>query len=193
MEENQRLYNEILDIWNNFCIRAELNINKTRKSDITDGVVTKYMFIEAYDKNRNYQMYQTFSHKDSWLGFIEAPHKLICHYESPITKDINMSVWEKSLTDQVSRKNKINSGNSLFDKTFSGSCNDTVFMNRIFQDQEIQNILLNDKLLLLNVVTENKIIKISLKNLNEKYYTVEELEENYKIFKYIVDRIIKSF
>lgn len=191
MEENQRLYSEILDIWKKFCSRIGFNINVYRKSNITNGGATKTLFIEAVDKGENYKLFQTFNQRDFWLEFIDWPNKLNCIYESSVSRDIELSIWEKDFFERIFKSNRIHSGNSLFDSAFSGYSNDKEFMNKVFQDYEIQNILLKERLLILNVKTENSILRISLKNMHDAYYTVEELEHNYKKFKYIVERVLK--
>lgn len=191
MEKNQRLYSEIHDIWKKFCARIDFNINLYRKSDIENGGATKTLFIEAIDKRENYKLFQTFHQRDSWFEFIDGPNKLNCTYESSVSRDIELSIWKKDFFERVFKSNKIYSGNSKFDSTFSGYSNDREFMNNIFQDNEIQNTLLKERLLILNVTTENKILRISLKNMYNTYYTIEELEYNYKIFKSIVERILK--
>lgn len=191
MEENQRLYSEIHDTWKKFCSRIDFNINLYRKSDIGNGGATKTLFIEAIDKRGNYKVFQTFCQRDSWFEFIEGRGVLNCIYESQVIRDIELSIWGKDFFERIFKSNRIHSGNSDFDSTFSGYSNDKEFMNKVFQDYEIQNTLLKERLLILNVTTENKTLRISMKNMYLTYYTLEELEGNYKIFKYIVERILK--
>lgn len=190
--EKRRYYSEIIEIWEKFCSQNDLEISQHRKSEISNGGATKALFIEAIDRTKNYKIFQTFYQADSWLEYIEAPCKLNCIYESQVGQDIELSIWGKDFMERIFRRNRIESGNSEFDSTFSGYSNDKEFMNKVFKDFEIQNILLRERMLLLNVTTENKIIRISLKNMYETYYSLEELKENFKIFKLIVERIMKS-
>jgi hypothetical protein len=192
MNNFPRLYSEIHDIWGKFCSHIDFNINIYRQSEIVDGGASKILFIEAVDKKGNYKISQSFYQADSWTEFVGRPFKLNCIYESPITRDIELSIWGKDFFERIFKSDKIDSGNIEFDRTFSGFSNDKLFMNRVFQDFEIQNILLQERLLVLNVTTENKILKISLKNMNGIYYTVEKLEDNFKTFKHIVEQILKS-
>jgi len=188
--ENRRSYADVLDNWAQFCSKNNLTLEISRKSETSSGGALQYLYFEAINDSKTITILQSFFQADSWLEFVERPHKLNFLFESRSIKDIQLSIWEKDFFERLFKRNKIISGNLEFDSTFSGSCNDMNFMNELFEDIEIQDSLLTNRLLLLNLTTKRDSLRISLKNMQEKYYTTDNLVQHYDIFSRIVDRVL---
>ena len=182
-------YNELLDIWKEFSGRHNLNLTVKKNSDIVDGGTSQHLHVEASDNNNIYKFFQFFIQTESYEKEVGKPYKLNCLYERSSSRKTELSIWEREFFDKIFKTNKIASGNKLFDKTFSAYSNNNKLINIIFSDAEIQNILLNNRLLILNVSTEDNIFRISLKNMVEKVYSSDELDDMFTKFMHITEVI----
>lgn len=77
----------------------------------------------------------------------------------------------------------------IFDKQFSIQSSDKRIAQKILDNAELKKLLIDNKSLILNISSQNRITKIIMKNMFQKTYDIEEYKDFIRNMKSIIDII----
>lgn len=174
---------EVLKNFKSFTEKIEGNLNIPHKSEIVSGGALKYMTIELEKKidNIKIKINQTFSYLFSEPEKLSVTTGLTIIVVKPVKFDFYLHFWHREFFERIFALNKLNSGNTDFDKKYSAKSNNLILTNTIFQNKNVQDLFMYNKFLVFNINSDNKEINIILKNMELKNYNAEEIEKLYFI------------
>lgn len=117
---------------------------------------------------------------------------LILEYSYPNQDKLNISLYKKDWVDRFFKKQKIRTGNGLFDSRFNVESSDKQTALRFFGNSRIQEFFINNPLKVFNIETKKEITKIKLKDMEIKLHSQEELQYLWDEFKYMVKIILNE-
>ena len=135
-------------------------------------------------KDENISVKQLFIKTDYENGVTE---KLRLIYEFENRLDFYLQINRSDFFDRFFRKDRIKTGDTLFDKNFTIKSNDERAVKKIFEKKELQDILIYNKAIILNIKTHDRKTKIELKNMIKKLYSIDEYKNYISGLKHIID------
>ncbi|MDQ1771518.1 hypothetical protein GQR60_09595 [Labilibaculum sp. A4] len=172
---------ETLNNFKDFSSGVGASLKIPTKLDIDSGGALQYLTINIEKEldNSKIVINQTFSYLFSQPEELVAQTGLILTIKKTVRSDFYLHFWQRELMDRIFSKDRINSGNPIFNKTFSVRSNNPNIVNSIFTNSNVQDLFLNNKFLVFNVNSNGREIKIKLKNMVLKKYETEEIENYY--------------
>jgi hypothetical protein len=185
-------YKEVVDGFNAFSVITGGKIIIPCKSDISSGGAVQDLTIELIVEENDAKVIvkQTYSCLFSEPEKLSVQTGLSIVLEKASASNYYLSFWKRSLIEQLFAMNNINSGNTEFNRNFSAKSNIPNVFGTFFNNYDVQNLFLCNKLLVFNIETTDGILKITLKNMNKKAYSVSELQQIFEYFK-IIERNLK--
>jgi hypothetical protein len=184
---------DVLNVFKEFSKKIDAQLNYSAKSDINSGGAIKYLTISIVKKldAGKIEINQSFSYLFSQSEELNVQTGLTLIVKKTVRSDFYLHFWQRELIDRIFLKNRLNSGNSDFDKKFSVKSNNPNLTDSIFRYKEIQNLFLTNKFLVFNISCKDRNMEIKLKNMKLKKYDLDEIEHNYQAL-LILSNMIKN-
>ena len=135
-------------------------------------------------KSRQIIIEQVFTKSDYENG---TPGSIQFIYEYKNRNDFQLSISERDFFDKLFSNKRFTVKNPVFDKKFTIQSNDHITASKIFADEAIQSIFLNNRFIILNISSKESLTKIVLKNISNKLYDFKEYELMLNTLKLIID------
>jgi hypothetical protein len=139
-------------------------------------------------KNGIISINQLFIKEDSENGY---PQKLIFTFELINNFDFHLSINHKDFFDRIFSSKRIKLNDEVFDKQFTIQSNDKNIALSIFDNFELKKLILDNETIVFNISTEDGKTKITLKNMLQKVYSIEEYKDYLRNMKIIIDILNK--
>lgn len=104
--------------------------------------------------------------------------------------NFDLSLYQKGFFEKILNSNKIKTGNKTFDNKFGIYCPQKTSVLKLFNDEKVQCLFLNNVFLVFNVQKSKSLV--TLKSMEVKLYEIVELQELLDNFVYILKLINKS-
>ena len=117
--------------------------------------------------------------------------KIIFSYEFENSFDFLLYIYEREFFEKLFNRKRVKTEDALFDSRFTIKANKEELAKKIFHNKELQNQFLSNCLLILNISSKNHVVKIRMKDLEEKLYNEIEYLKMLDSVRFIIDTIIK--
>lgn len=139
--------------------------------------------------NRNDVIIEQLFTQIDYENFFAGKINLTCEFEHSF--DFHLFFYERKLLEKLFNGKRLKTGDELFDSKFTIRTNEKELAKQIFCSKKLQNQILSNRMLILNISSKNHVIKILMKDLEEKLYDETEYLKMLESIKFIINTIIK--
>jgi hypothetical protein len=166
------------------CIDGEISIKQTPSIGL--DIDFFYGSIEIKDRHNSILISQNVNkvdYKNASMSFLTFE----CNLKR--NDELKLNLNRRDLFDRIFLSKRIKIGNDIFDKKFMISSSDSILARKIFSEIRCQDMFLSNQSLVFNISTMNDSVVLKIKYMQNRLYSLEEMQKALDDFNYILSFI----